>query len=747
MLLAQNITGKVVNSDSLPIEFANVILLQTEDSSFVSGTVTDEKGNFSLPSVPGNYLLKVTFLGFQTQIFEVKSQNMGTIYLESQENNLPEVTIAVARSFIKMENRGISTDIKNSGLREIGTAMDVLAQLPLVTKEDDKIIVFGKGEPLIYLNNRLIYDLSELENINSNTISKISIITNPDTQYAANVKSVIKIETEKIKGDGLSGNLSSGFTINRKFANVSSVNLNYRMDKLDLFGMVYINNKKDLQYIDWKQNITNNYILEKDSNYIDRKTFRANFGTNYTFNNDNSIGARYEYTLTPKYNSKNYSSLSNYNGNSLNDLIYSLQNTDEKRKRHSLNAYYSGKFASWLFVKLDFDFIKGNTDNEQKVRDKEDNLIENIVTAGNQDNRLIASKLVFTTPFSNDKFIYGSELANTDNQQFFLVTEQDGEQNLQSNQSEAKQNLLAFFVTYSKTVKKIDFDLGLRYEYVAFDYFANQEKQAEQSRIYHNWFPNVSLTYSNSNFQAMLGYDRSISRPSYYQLRNNIQYDSPYSYESGNPLLKPAIDNCFSTAMQWKDFLFSANFDIYEDIFLLIAKAYTDNIQLAKPENFDNFKNFSMSVYYSKKIKKWRPSLEIGFSKDFFIYNEKSYSQPIFRIKFKNSILLSKNFQIGADVNYSTNGNSEIDYMYNVFRMNIYLSKTFFKDKFRINLQGNDIFGTDKYKVRQEINDISYFVCNDLDSRGVTISLSYSFNATKSKYKGENAAIDEINRL
>ena len=745
--LAQNITGKIVNGNSLPIEFANVILLQAQDSSFVNGTVTDVNGNFSLPSIAGNYLLKVSFLGFKTQIFEVKTQNAGTIYLESQDENLSEITITATQPFIKMENGGISTDIKNSRLREIGMAIDVLAQLPLVTKEGDEIIVFGKGSPLIYLNNRLIRDLSELENINSNTINKILIITNPGAQYAANIKSVIKIEMEKVQGEGLSGNLSNNTTINRKFSNVSVANLNYRINKLDLFGMVYINDKKDLQYIDCEQHIANNYIVEKDSNYIDRRTFRTNFGTNYTFDNNNSIGTRYEYTLIPKYNSTNYSSLSNFNKNNLNSQISSMQNMDEKRTRHSLNAYFSGKFTSWLSVKLDFDFIKGNTDNEQKIRNTEHQLIENIATIGNQNNRLIASKLVFTTPFNNDKLVYGSELANTNNQQFFFVNEQDRKQNLQSNQNESKQNLVAFFATYSKTVSQFDLDLGLRYEYIAFDYFASQEKQEEQSRIYKNWFPSIILSYSNNDFQAILGYDRTISRPSYYQLRNNIQYNSPYWYESGNPFLKPSIDNCFSTAVQWKDFLFSTCFDIYEDLILLIAKAYTEDIQLSKPENFDNFKNLSMSALYSKTIKKWRPSLEFSFSKDFFNYNNKSYSQPISQIKFKNNILLSKSFQIETNVNYNTSGNSEIDYMYNIFRMDVFLSKTFFNGQLRVNLQGNDILGTDKYKKRKEINEVSFFVCNDWNSRGVPFSLSYNFNATKSKYKGENAAIGELNRL
>jgi hypothetical protein len=693
------------------------------------------------------FCLFILLLFFWAQNITGKIADNDSIYLQLEDKNLPELTVIASMPFVKIKNGGISMDIKNSRLKEIGTAIDVLAQLPLITKEDDEITVFGKGAPLIYLNNRLISDLSELENINSNTINKISIITNPDAQYSANIKSVIKIETIKIQGEGLGGNLSNGMTVNRKFSNVSVANLNYRIKELDLFGMAYLNNRNDLQYIDWEQNIARNSVFQKDSNHIDTRIFRTNFGANYTFDSDNALGMRYEHTLTPKYNSDIYSSLSNFNENDLKEQIYSVQNRNENRAKHSLNVYFSGKMASWLSVKLDFDFIKGNTGNEQKIINNTNELIENILTNGGQDNQLIASKLVFTTPLRNDKLVYGSEFANTNNRQSFFVTQQDSEQNLKSNNNEAKQDLFALFVTYSKSINKFDLDLGLRYEYVAFDYFVNQEKQAEQSRIYQDWFPSVNLTYSNDYFQAILGYDRSIYRPSYYQLRNNIQYNSPYFYESGNPFLKPAIDNCFSSSIQWKDFLFSVDFDIHENIILLISKAYTEEIILSKTENFDNFKKLSLSAFYSKTIKKWRPSLEINFFRNFFNYNGQNYNQPVLQTKLKNNILLFKNFQIGADVNVSTGGNSEIDYIYGVFRMNLYLSKTFFNDKLRINLQGNDIFGTDKYKNRQEINNVSFFVCNDWNKRGISLTVSYNFNATKSKYKGENAVKGEVNRL
>ena len=47
---AYNITGKITDEKLAPIEFVNVVLLNSKDSSFVDGVVSDSEGRFSLPT-------------------------------------------------------------------------------------------------------------------------------------------------------------------------------------------------------------------------------------------------------------------------------------------------------------------------------------------------------------------------------------------------------------------------------------------------------------------------------------------------------------------------------------------------------------------------------------------------------------------------------------------------------------------------------------------------------------------------
>ena len=65
-VFAAEITGKVIDfGTKQPIEFANVSLMQGEN--LATGTVTDEKGEFTIEIADGNYTLVVSFMGYSEQ--------------------------------------------------------------------------------------------------------------------------------------------------------------------------------------------------------------------------------------------------------------------------------------------------------------------------------------------------------------------------------------------------------------------------------------------------------------------------------------------------------------------------------------------------------------------------------------------------------------------------------------------------------------------------------------------------------
>ena len=97
-------------------------------------------------------------------------------------------------------------DIQHSDLSKVGDAVDVLRQLPCINvSSTDVISVYGKGTPIIYINNKQVRDSRELQRLKSDAIKNVEIITSPSARYDATVSSVIRIRTVKKQGEGMSG--------------------------------------------------------------------------------------------------------------------------------------------------------------------------------------------------------------------------------------------------------------------------------------------------------------------------------------------------------------------------------------------------------------------------------------------------------------------------------------------------------------------------------------------------------------
>ena len=88
---AQTISGRLVNEQHKPLPYANILLLQA-DSTFVSGTITDEKGGFCISKDEKGKLLRISAVGYLTLYKEV-DENLGTIQMKPDAQLLGEVVV------------------------------------------------------------------------------------------------------------------------------------------------------------------------------------------------------------------------------------------------------------------------------------------------------------------------------------------------------------------------------------------------------------------------------------------------------------------------------------------------------------------------------------------------------------------------------------------------------------------------------------------------------------------------------
>lgn len=121
-------------------------------------------------------------------------------------------------------------------MNHAGTAGDVLTQVPMVLGSDGNFEVVGKGSPAIYVNGRLLQDVSELEQISSADIKSVELLTNPGARYDASVKAVIRITLKAPQGDGFSGLVRAQGSLQKYARTMDQINLKYRTRGLEVFG-------------------------------------------------------------------------------------------------------------------------------------------------------------------------------------------------------------------------------------------------------------------------------------------------------------------------------------------------------------------------------------------------------------------------------------------------------------------------------------------------------------------------------
>ena len=111
-VMAVEITGRVIDAGTKQaIDFANVSVEKVQGDNtqreLVTGTITDEKGNFTLDLKNGNYTLVVSFMGYSEQRKTIKvagvPMNVGRIALKEDAQTLQDVEVVAQGSSMRFE--------------------------------------------------------------------------------------------------------------------------------------------------------------------------------------------------------------------------------------------------------------------------------------------------------------------------------------------------------------------------------------------------------------------------------------------------------------------------------------------------------------------------------------------------------------------------------------------------------------------------------------------------------------------
>ena len=737
----------------MPIEFANVVLYTLPDSTFITGTVTDKNGEAKL-----NYenvvsaFIRVSYIGFESQDVPAISEQI--IVLKVSLSHLNELEVKGNLPAIRLRDDALVVSVQNSVLSKAGTANDVLKRLPSVTGDKGVYSVFGKGEAKIYINNREMRDVSELDILNSADILDVEIVNNPGARYDASVKAVIRINTVRKMGDGFSFDVRSSYWQSQNTDLTEQVSLNYRRNGWDVFGTFSYNRDAWLQDSKLRQSTyVDTLWTQENTLYADGvfKTLTGIAGVNYEISPKHYAGMKYTLSVFPSYGM-----FSTLNSIVLADGVFydkwnSVEEKDIRHKpTHRFNAYYNGDFGD---LKVDFntDFYANRQRSQSHVTETSQEYDNRTVNSeSNVDNRLIASKLILSYPVLGGQFSLGSEYTDTHREDEY----QNRENIVSSSNTTIKERNNSFFVEYSRRISAGQLGTGLRYENVRSDYFDNDVKMDEQSRRYNQWFPNFSFSTRLNEVNLQLSYTAKTKRPSYRQLSSNVFYGNRFTLQTGNPFLNPSVIHDITLVGSWKFLQLMVSYKHEKDAVIYWAEQLEDNpaVTLLAYRNLKKLPSFTGFLTLSPSFGIWSPQLSGGFVKQWVTIESNNkpvhLNKPMPMVSLNNSLSLSKVFLLTLDMNYQGKGHVQNIYLTeNVFRVNAGITKSFFKDQLSIAVKGHDLFKGKKDGNLLYDSQMELYQLNRYDSREFELTVRYKFNSTKNKYKGTGAGEAEINRL
>lgn len=321
---------------------------------------------------------------------------------------------------MQLKGDAMVTTVQGSILEKAGTGEDLLDKLPGVSADDGEVRVFGAGAPEIYINGRKVRDNSELNQLSSDNIKSVEVVNNPGSRYDAMVNAVIRIRTKKPQGEGF-GFDNRFYTEYRYDWTVRDVlDFNYRKGGFDLSGMISGNDRRS----------ENNKHIEQET-FLDRtwtqksylynwkhiQDMAAMFSLNYQFNENHSLGMRYNYDRTPKF----HDDIDMQTDVAQNNIPYEKSSSvgwqNYESTGHTLNMYYNGQVGNWhIDFNADGIWQKNRIPQEmlEEILSADGERKEQTVTSESKDkNTLYAAKLVAEHPLWKGNFSLGGEYTYT----------------------------------------------------------------------------------------------------------------------------------------------------------------------------------------------------------------------------------------------------------------------------------------------------------------------------------------------
>lgn len=666
---------------------------------------------------------------------------------DSLAHELQEVVVTAKQPATKLVGSTLISTIPGSNLADLGTALDVLAQLPMIKVEDNAVSVIGKSNIEIYIDGRPMRDEQELRQLLSTNLKKVELLMAPGASYASTTGAVLKITTRRNFVKGLS--LTDQFLLDcrRKWSVLNYLALSYRTGNWELFANGSINRNNSLA-----KGVTTNTLIydgkettvgSSQHNSYPTTTGVVKAGFNYA-NGPQSFGAYYRYN-------PERGDFKNTGSEWLNDNPAISRNIDRSTRAHShlASLYYENTFAEKYLLHFDADFRRSYQSNTVATTyPTSSNPAVN--STDKRTSTLWAGKLYLNLPLWNGDFTIGTQDSYTHTSLDYRMLNTSVSEYIPSSLTDARQTSAALFASWSRMFGKFSFSAGARYEYVDYDFKVDGKRDEDVSRCDHLLTPDLSVGYSfNEESQISISYKTATVKPPYSQLTGSLNYVGLHQIEGGNPALHDERMHDIQLFGMWKGFMLQTDYTRALDTYAYVKQLYpADNLQLIMhPVNID-VSVLSLYLIWSQPVRRWTPNVTVGMYRQWLQLDNRLYNKPLFSYYFDNTFSFPHGWSITANISGRSQGDMHTNrFGASWFTMDASVGKTFLNKSLTVKLSATDIFNTANNDWTMNTYGVYVDKRQSYDRRGVSLNIIYSFQPRKSKYKGSSAAEAEMKRL
>jgi len=762
------IKGTVIEGGSnLPVEFATVLIADKATQKPITGTTTDEKGQFQMQTTASNFYIEVSFIGFDKKTIEnftiTKGRiDLGTVVISENLAELDEVVVRAEKSqtVFKLDKRvfNVGTDLSSTG----ASALEILNNVPSVNVNiEGQISLRGSQGVQILINGKPSVLASEeggnaLGSITADMIESIEVITNPSAKYeASGTSGIINIIMKKSEKRGLNGSV----TLNTGVPNNHSIglSLNRRTEKFNLFSQIAYGRRtfpreSESRSLDKATQVLLSSDGDSDKN---ENFFNLILGTDYHINDNNVITLSGHYAFEDE---KEHA-----------DQIYSLTDASDvvtsSWNRRELTTASNPKWQYELQYKKDFDSHKDRSLLFSALgssfgKDKTSTFTNSTLLGESQDMQQRALtefveneytfKLDYTHPFSDQVILEtGAQYVINDvSNDYEVLDNNDGIWEVNetfTNVFDYNQDVLGVYGTFGYEGEKWGIKGGLRLEHTNLK--TELENTGEKNdQNYTNLFPSIHTSYKlTDDVSLQAGYSRRIYRPNLWSLNPFVSFRDNFNLSTGNPNLQPEFTDSYEITSIVKFEKGSLNFGVYyrdtDDVIERIA-TFEDNVTTTKPENVGTNRSTGAEFNAKYNVTNW---LTFTADVNYNYFNRKGqfdtqnfdFTGDQWSSRVVSKLKLPADFRMEITGNYRSkyqDVQSEIDD--NLF-MDLGVRKKMMKGRLNLNLSVRDVFAS---RVRRSITDQDDFNRYSYSKRGrfITFGISYGFGKGEAmEYSGQ----------